>query len=84
MKQIKKWLQTYSLFCLFTIILLVIVEVLVRKGIVPNFIIPAPTGVVRTIFENWQPLLIRAFKCNDVGVFNWVCYYGHWWCGASC
>ena len=59
MKQIKKWLQTYSLFCLFTIILLVIVEVLVRKGIVPNFIIPAPTGVVRTIFENWQPLLLE-------------------------
>lgn len=59
MKQIKKWLQTYSLFCLFTIILLVIVEVLVRKGIVPNFIIPAPTGVVRTIVENWKPLLLE-------------------------
>lgn len=59
MKQIKRWLQSYSLFLIVTFILLVIVEWLVRTEIVPSFIIPAPTGVIKMILENWEPLFIQ-------------------------
>lgn len=40
-------------------ILLGIVEALVRQEIVPSFIIPAPTGVVSAIVENWQVLFME-------------------------
>lgn len=59
MKQIRDWIQTYRLFFLCTIMLLIIVEVLVRKGMIPSFIIPAPSGVIRMIIENWQTLLLE-------------------------
>ncbi|MGX9135155.1 ABC transporter permease [Rummeliibacillus sp. JY-2-4R] len=59
MKQIKNFLQTYSLFIIVSIILLAIVELLVRLTIVPSFIIPAPTGVLRMIIDNWQPLIFE-------------------------
>lgn len=59
MRQINKFFQQYSLFILLFAILLGIVEVMVRKGIVPSFIIPAPTEVVKAIVENWQVLLME-------------------------
>ncbi len=59
MKQIKNFLQAYSLFIIVSIILLAIVEWLVRAEIVPSFIIPAPTGVIRMIIDNWQPLIVE-------------------------
>lgn len=59
MKQIREWLKNYSLFLLFTIVILVIIEWLVQKEIVPSFIIPAPSGVVMMIIEDWKPLLIE-------------------------
>lgn len=59
MKQIKKWFEQYFLFLLCTLLFLIIIELLVRKELVPDFIIPAPTGVVRTIVENWDSLLVK-------------------------
>lgn len=59
MKQIKYFLQTYSLFFIVSIIFLGIVEWLVRANIIPSFIIPAPTNVVRMIFDNWRPLILE-------------------------
>ena len=59
MKQINKWIQAYWLFSLVVVVLLVIIEVLVRKEVVPSYIIPAPTGVIEMIVENWQTLLIE-------------------------
>ena len=59
MKHIKKWLQTYSLFLTFIIVVFIVLEWLVRAEIVPSFIIPAPTSVIVMIIENWRPLLIE-------------------------
>ena len=59
MKRIKKWLQTYSLFLTFIIVVFIVLEWLVRAEIVPSFIIPAPTSVIVMIIENWRPLLIE-------------------------
>ncbi|MGG0655505.1 ABC transporter permease [Rummeliibacillus pycnus] len=59
MKQIKYFLQNYSLFLIVSIIFLGIVEWLVRTGIIPSFIIPAPTNVVRMIIDNWRPLILE-------------------------
>lgn len=59
MKALKKFLQTYSLFIVFSMIALSIIEWLVRSAIVPSFIIPAPTKVVTMIWDNWQPLFIE-------------------------
>ncbi len=59
MKRIKEWLQTYYLFLVFIIIVLLLVEWLVRAEIVPSFIIPAPTSVIAMIMENWRPLLFE-------------------------
>lgn len=59
MKQIRYWLQTYSLFLICLIIFLGIIEWLVRSEIIPSFIIPEPTGVVQMIIDNWKPLLLE-------------------------
>jgi len=59
MKQFKAWLQTYSLFLIFTLVILLLFEWLVRSEQVPSFIIPAPTMVVMAIIDNWQPLLLE-------------------------
>ena len=59
MKRIKEWLQTYSLFLTFIIVVFIVLEWLVRAEIVPSFIIPAPTSVIVMIIENWRPLLIE-------------------------
>ncbi|RIJ66439.1 MULTISPECIES: ABC transporter permease [unclassified Rummeliibacillus] len=69
MKALKNFLQTYSLFIGFSIIVLAIVEWLVRSKIVPSFIIPAPTGVVSMIFANWQPLLIEHLSATMLEFF---------------
>ncbi|MBM7608173.1 putative hydroxymethylpyrimidine transport system permease protein [Lysinibacillus composti] len=59
MKQIKNWFKQYYLFLFFSLALLIGIEGLVRKEVVPNFIIPAPTGVIQTIVENWDSLLVK-------------------------
>lgn len=59
MKPFKNFLQTYSLFFLFSIIVLAIVEWLVRAEIIPSFIIPAPSGVITMMIDQWQPLFIE-------------------------
>ena len=69
MKQIKYFLQTYSLFLIVSIISLDIVEWLVRTEIVPSFIIPAPTDVVRMIIDNWRPLLVEHLSATMLEFF---------------
>ncbi|KAB2330173.1 ABC transporter permease [Cytobacillus depressus] len=59
MKRFKNWLQSYRLFLIFTITILVLFEWLVRAGFIPAFIIPAPTSVMVSIIENWKPLLFE-------------------------
>lgn len=43
---------------------LIIIEVVVQKKIVPSFIIPAPTGVIAHIIDNWRPLLFVHLKAT--------------------
>lgn len=59
MKRFNYWLRSYSLFFLFSITILILIEWLVRSEIIPAFIIPAPTNVILSIFENWQPLFME-------------------------
>ncbi|MEH7344959.1 ABC transporter permease [Bacillus sp. JJ1532] len=59
MKKIKLWIQTYSLFLLFFMTILLLLEWLVQSEFIPAFIIPAPTRVILSIFENWKPLLLE-------------------------
>ena len=69
MKQIRGWFQQYALFLLFFTSILIVLEVLVRQGIVPNFIIPAPTGVLQTIFNNWEVLFFVHLKATTIEFF---------------
>ncbi|WP_019156675.1 ABC transporter permease [Robertmurraya massiliosenegalensis] len=55
----KKFKKQYSLFIIFLISVMVLVEYLVRSKLVPAFIIPAPTNVVTHIVEQWRPLLFE-------------------------
>ncbi|QED47818.1 ABC transporter permease [Cytobacillus dafuensis] len=59
MKQFKQWLQTYSLFLIFSLIIFILLEYLVRSELIPAFIIPAPTSVITSIIENWKPLFLE-------------------------
>lgn len=59
MKHIKQWVQTYSLFLSFSVVILCVLEWLVRADYIPSFILPAPTGVIMMIIENWRPLLLE-------------------------
>lgn len=54
-----KWIRTYSLFLIFTVCVLILIEWLVRAEVVPAFIIPAPTNVIQFIIENGEALFIE-------------------------
>ncbi|MGN7478919.1 ABC transporter permease [Solibacillus silvestris] len=69
MKRIRGWFQQYALFLLFFATLLVVLEVLVRQGIVPGFIIPAPTGVLQMIIDNWRVLFLEHLKATAIEFF---------------
>ncbi|WP_102275485.1 ABC transporter permease [Cytobacillus massiliigabonensis] len=69
MKQIKRWIQTYSLFIIFASVLLIITEWLVRKQMIPSFIIPAPTNVISMILENWRPLVLEHLSATMLEFF---------------
>lgn len=64
MKHIKQWIQTYSLFLSFSVVILVVLEWLVRSDYIPSFILPAPTGVIMMIIENWRPLLLEHLRAT--------------------
>lgn len=66
MKWINRWFQQYALFLLFFVSILAVFEILVRQGIVPSFIIPAPTGVLQTIIDNWHVLLFVHLKATTI------------------
>ncbi|GIN61864.1 ABC transporter permease [Robertmurraya siralis] len=60
----KNLLKQYSLFIVFVVLIMVLVEYLVRSKIVPAFIIPAPTSVANHIVEQWRPLIFEHLKAT--------------------
>lgn len=69
MKQFKRWIKTYSLFIIFAGFLLFILEWLVKKEMVPSFILPAPTSVIMMILENWKPLILEHLSATILEFF---------------
>lgn len=59
MRKINLWIQSYNLFIIFSAAILILLEWVVRAEVVPAFIIPAPSSVVISIYENWRPLLLE-------------------------
>ncbi|WP_042351971.1 ABC transporter permease [Bacillus massiliigorillae] len=59
MKHISNWLRTYSLFLIFSFTIFLTLEWAVRTELIPSYIMPAPTGVITLIIENWRPLLLE-------------------------
>lgn len=53
----KRWVYDYGWFALLLLVLLVSWESIVTLGWVPSFIIPAPSSIVRALFNNRQLLL---------------------------
>lgn len=69
MKQFKRFIQNYLLFIIFTCLLLITCEWLVKSEMIPSFIIPAPTSVIRMILENWQPLILEHLHATMIEFF---------------
>lgn len=69
MKRLTLWIRSYSLFLIFLSTILILFEWLVRAEFIPAFIIPAPTSVVRSILENWQPLLLEHLPATMLEFF---------------
>ena len=53
----KKWADDYSLFLLLVIGLAALWEWIVRMGYIPPFILPSPSAIINSLFENGQLLL---------------------------
>ena len=53
----KKWLGDYGLFLLASILILSGWEWIVRKGMIPSFILPSPSAIWLSLIENRQLLL---------------------------
>lgn len=53
----KKWVSDYGLFALVCILIVSIWEWVVRCGLIPAFILPAPSAVWSSLVDNWQLLL---------------------------
>lgn len=59
MANLIKWMKSYRLFLILIATILIGIEWLVRIGQIPSFIIPAPSGVLTTMVNNWRPLLFE-------------------------
>lgn len=59
MRTLIEWLKSYRLFLLLVALILIVIELLVRMGQLPSFIVPAPSAVLLMIAENWQSLLFE-------------------------
>lgn len=55
--RVKKWTNDYGLFILVVIILLSFWEWVVKRGMIPAFILPAPSSIWKALVENLQLLL---------------------------
>lgn len=64
MSAIKKWVQSHTLFLLAFSTVFLIVEWIVQKGLVPPYIIPAPSGVIEAIIQNWRPLILEHLQAT--------------------
>lgn len=58
-QQVNKWLGDYGLFIALTVFFLLAWEWIVRLGLVPSFIIPAPISIGRALIEDRELLLGR-------------------------
>ncbi|WML43004.1 ABC transporter permease [Neobacillus sp. PS3-40] len=52
----RKWTGDYGLFLLVVVLLLSVWEWIVQKGMIPSFILPAPTSIWKSLVENKQLL----------------------------
>lgn len=59
MQNIKTMYRQYGLFVSFSLVILIVLEFTVRRGTIPSFIIPTPSGVVATMLENWESLFLE-------------------------
>lgn len=64
----RNW-QQYRLFVVASLVVLITVEWLVRRDVVPSFIIPAPTGVIQAIIDNWQVLIMEHLRATMIEFF---------------
>jgi putative hydroxymethylpyrimidine transport system permease protein len=55
--KLKKWTEDYGLFLLVIVLLVSIWEWVVQKGMIPSFILPAPTAIWKSLMDNQQLLL---------------------------
>src|SRR3954447_23953884 len=53
---LKKWTEQYGLFLIVVILLVSIWEWVVRQGMIPSFILPAPSAIWGSLQENRQLL----------------------------
>ncbi|NRD79453.1 ABC transporter permease [Bacillus sp. BRMEA1] len=53
----KKWVSDYGLFVLTAILILCLWEWVVRRELIPAFILPAPSAIWTSLIDNWQLLL---------------------------
>lgn len=54
---LKKWVSDYGLFVLVCILIVSVWEWVVRSGMIPAFILPAPSAIWSSLADNWQLLL---------------------------
>jgi putative hydroxymethylpyrimidine transport system permease protein len=54
--RLKKWTEDYGLFLLVVILLVSVWEWVVRQGLIPSFILPAPSAIWGSLLENRQLL----------------------------
>jgi len=55
----KKWTESYGLFVLVSLLLFSIWEWVVRTGMIPPFILPAPSDISRALLEHWELLFFE-------------------------
>lgn len=58
MDKFKRLVKDYYLFVLFSLMVLLVWQYLVKSGKVPSFIVPAPTSIIQMIFENKHSLFV--------------------------
>lgn len=54
--RLKKWTEDYGLFLMVVILLVSVWEWVVRQGLIPSFILPAPSAIWGSLLENRQLL----------------------------
>ncbi|MDP4170705.1 MAG: ABC transporter permease [Bacillota bacterium] len=56
-RKVKKWTEDFGLFIVVVILLMSLWEWVVHKGLIPSFILPAPSSIWKALIDNWQLLI---------------------------